>query len=175
MKHISSKEKEEIKDQIAFYKKHRSIFQYGQFTRRISDKSNKVTWSCTRKDGKEAVAGFFQTMVNASEGCDLLQVSNMKPGIAYTIETNPQNLYIKRFGALLKHVLPISLNPEGIILTTANRHYTLKDCVESYQVDSVMLTHGIPLNNQFMGSNYNEQTRMLGDFGSNLYLIYTNK
>jgi len=30
---------------------------------------------------------------------------------------------------------------------------------------------GIPLNNQFMGSYYNENTRLLGDCGSSLYII----
>lgn len=34
-----------------------------------------------------------------------------------------------------------------------------------------MLKNGVLLNNQFVGSYYNEQTRVLGDFGSSLYLI----
>ena len=71
----------------------------------------------------------------------------------------------------MKHVLPVELNPEGVILRTANRHYTLKDCVEEYEMTGAALADGALLNNQFMGSYYNSSTRLLGDYGSNLYVV----
>lgn len=33
-----------------------------------------------------------------------------------------------------------------------------------------MLSAGIPLCNQFLGTGYNNKVRMLGDFGSNMYV-----
>lgn len=170
LKYLSRKEKEEIKEQIAFYKIHRRLFQYGEFARIMYVKDNKVIWQCTDEKKEYAVSGFYQTLANASESYDFLQINNMNPHALYRVAARKQYLYISRFGALIKHVLPIELNPDGLLLKTANKYYTLTDCMETYEADGQMLTHGILLNNQFMGSYYNANTRLLGDFGSNLYI-----
>jgi alpha-galactosidase len=172
LRFLSPVEKREIKEQIAFYKAHRKTFQYGAFERLPSVKANKAVWLC--RDGDRAVAGFFQTMAGVSEGPDVLRIPGLEPSIGYRVSTRPQKLYIKRFGGLVKHILPLTLNPQGFVLRTVNRHYALTDCVETYQCRGDVLAAGILLNNQFMGSNYNAQTRLLGDFGSNLYTIMTN-
>jgi alpha-galactosidase len=49
--------------------------------------------------------------------------------------------------------------------------YPLPDCVERYECNGDMLNAGVRLNNQFIGCYYNPHIRLLGDFGSNLYLI----
>lgn len=171
LKYLTPKEKEEIKEQTAFYKKYRKLFQYGIFTRGEQWKDEKTTWQCVSPDGKLAVAGFFQGVQHAVEGYDSIRVTGLTKDALYEIQTKEQFLYINRFGGLMKHVLPVELNPNGFILRTANRYYTLKDCVETYEADGAMLANGILLNNQFVGSYYNEQTRLLGDFGSSLYII----
>ncbi len=171
LKYLTHVEKKEIKEQIAFYKEHRSTFQYGRFSRLEAQKSNKVHWQCLSGDGSEAVAGFFQTQANASEGYDFLPLAGFDPGSRYSVRTRPQSLFIKRFGGLVKHILPVTLDPEGLILRTIGRFYRLTDCVESFECNGDMLNLGLRLNNQFKGNHYNEQTRLLGDFGSNLYVI----
>lgn len=171
LKYLTRVEKKEIKEQIAFYKAHRRTLQYGRFYRLPALKANKVHWQCTAGGGSEAVAGFFQTQAAASEGYDILPLDGFEPNSLYSLRTRPQSLFIKRFGGLVKHILPLSLNPEGLILRTLGRFYRLTDCVESYECRGDMLNSGIRLNNQFIGSYYNEHTRLLGDFGSNLYVI----
>lgn len=93
----------------------------------------------------------------------------------YHIATKPQRLYLERFGGLARHVLPVKLNPDGLILRTANKVYALQDCVEEYQGSGAMLESGILLNNQFVGTGYDEEIRVLGDFGSNLYVTKEEK
>lgn len=70
----------------------------------------------------------------------------------------------------MKHVLPVDLKPDGAIVRIANRHYTLKGCVEEYKCSSEALSAGIPLYDQFLGTGYNDKVRMLGDFGSDMYI-----
>ena len=72
---------------------------------------------------------------------------------------------------MVKHVLPVELNPNGAILRTANKYYSMEECTEKYEGYGDLLMSGIQLNTQFIGSYYNEETRLLGDFGSNLYII----
>ncbi len=170
LKYLSPEQKKDIADQIAFYKQYRSIFQYGRFYRIKSYKENKVIWEVVSEDNATALTGFFQTLATAAESSDRLKVIGLKKGM-YTISTRPQRLYINRFGSLTKHILPVELNPDGAIMRIANRHYTLRDCVEQYTCSAAALEAGLPLCEQFIGTGYNERVRMLGDFGSNLYLI----
>ncbi|MDR0442852.1 MAG: alpha-galactosidase [Treponema sp.] len=169
LRYLSPVEKCEVKEQIAFYKARRKVFQYGTFERLDSTKANKTVWLCRGDD--QAVAGFFQTLADVSEGHDALRISGFDPETRCRISTKPQKLYIKRFGGLVKHITPVPLNPAGFILRTVNRHYALTDCVETYECSGSALAAGILLNNQFMGSHYNNKTRLLGDYGSNLYVI----
>lgn len=169
LKYLSPEQKKDIAEQIAFYKQYRKIFQYGRFYRIKSYKSNKVIWETVSEDQETALTGFFQTLATAAESSDKLKVIGLKKG-RFTIQTRPQKLYIERFGGLIKHVAPVQLNPDGVIMRIANNHYSLKDCVEAYTCSSEALAAGIPLNEQFIGTGYHEGVRMLGDFGSNMYI-----
>ena len=173
LKYLSHEEIKEIKEQIAFYKKYRRVFQYGRFTRirESRGKENKVIWQSTSNDGALALTGFFQTQAAAAESDDKLMVTGLRPG-RYVVRTRPQRLFIKRFGGLVKHILPVELNPDGLVLRMANRFYSLTDCVEEYECSDKALKAGIPLKSQFMGTGYNENVRMLGDFGSNIYITH---
>ena len=171
LKYLSSVEIKEIKRQIEFYKRYRRTFQYGRFYRFLLQKDNKVHFECLAEDGREAIAGFFQTLVSPSESYDFLPLSGLDPNSRYTVKTYPQSLFLKTFGGLVKHIMPFTLNPDGFLLRTANKYYALSDCVEEYEGFGDMLMAGIKLSNQFMGSHYNNKTRLLGDFGSNLYVI----
>lgn len=174
LKTLTPAEKKDIKQQIAFYKAHRTTFQFGRFSRMSAHKPNKVHWQCAAADRKEAVAGFFQTQSAASEGLDFLPLTGFDPQAKYTVRTRAQSLYIRQFGGLVKHIMPFALNPNGFILRTINAFYRLPDCTESYECRGDMLTTGLRLNSQFIGSPYNPQIRLLGDFGSNLYVITKN-
>ena len=169
LKYLSPVEKKEVAAQIAWYKAHRRTLQFGRFTRNCTAKGNKVCWQSVGEG--EAAVGFFQTRSTASEGYDILPLQGLEEGGEYTVETRPQGLRVKGFGALIHHILPVRLHPEGFLVRTADRHYMLPDCVERYEGTGAALMGGLQLNNQFVGSYYNEQTRLLGDFGSNMYLI----
>lgn len=169
LRFLSPEEKKDITEQILFYKKYRQIFQFGTFSRIQTHKLNKVIWQCVSNEGNTALTGFYQTLTQAAEGDDRLIVTGLRPG-NYRVKTRPQPMYLERFGELLKHHFPVSLRPDGFVMRMANRHYTLNDCVEEYLCSSKALSTGIPLNNQYLGTGYNQNVRMLGDFGSNLYI-----
>ena len=169
IRYLSPEERKDVAGQIAFYKQYRGVLQYGTFSRMKVSKTNKVIWQSISGDKNTAVTGFFQLLAAAAESGDKLIVTGLNEG-RYTIRTRPQRLYIERFGGLMKHILPVELNPDGILLHTANRHYSLTDCIEEYECSSKALSSGIPLCSQFSGTGYNEKVRMLGDFGSNIYV-----
>ena len=171
LKYLTRMEKREVRDQIAFYKEHRKTMQFGHFYRLDALRANKHHWETVAADGHEAVAGFFQTQSAASEGLNILPLTGLDSNTRYSIRTRPQPLYVKRFGGLINHILPFHIHPEGFLIRLLNKFYTLTDCVEEYEGRGDLLMSGVKLNNQFIGSNYNTRTRLLGDFGSSLYVI----
>lgn len=171
LKYLSHMEKREIREQICFYKDHRKTMQFGRFYRLDAQKVNKLHWQTVAKDGQESVAGFFQTQSTAGEGFDYLPLTGLEVNSKYTVRTRPQPLYVKRFGGLINHILPFHIHPDGFLVNLLNKFYTLTDCVEEYECYGDLLLSGIKLNNQFIGSYYNARTRLLGDFGSSLYII----
>lgn len=171
LRFLSWAERREIKNQVAFYKKYRRTFQYGRFYRLSPPKSNKVCWQCIDPDKDRAIAGLFQTQAEASGGYDFLPLAGLDPDKCYSMSTRPQSLFLGRFGGLVNHILPFTLDPNGFVLRTVGKFFCLPDCVEEYMGYGDMFMSGVRLNNQFMGTGYDPGIRMLGDYGSNLYIL----
>jgi alpha-galactosidase len=171
LKFLSDVELKEVKDQIEFYKQYRRVFQYGKFWRGEQFKDNKVVWHVVDEESKTGISGFFQTQTTASEGFDRLRFMGLDADSKYTVKTRTQRVFLRRFGGLVKHLLPIALDPNGRILRTVDKHYSINDCVEAYTAYGKALMSTLMLNNQFEGTYYNENTRLLGDYGSNLYVV----
>jgi alpha-galactosidase len=171
LKHLTHLERKEVREQIAYYKANRKTLQYGRFFRNDAIKPNKVYWQSVSADQQTSVAGAFQTLTTAAEGNDVLPLQGLLPEQTYSIRTHPQRIFLNRFGGLINFLLPFSINPNGLLFRFADRLYAMTDCVETYRASGQTLMQGVHLNNQFIGTGYTDQVRMLGDFGSNLYTI----
>ena len=171
LKYMTHAELRELRGQIEFYKAHRKTFQFGRFYRFDERKDNKVHWQVSSRDGKEHIVGHFQKLCTASEGPDALCVHDLEPKAKYHLSCKRQSLFIKRLGGLVKHVMPIELDPDGLILRTANKFITMPDGEEDFTASGAALMSGVGLNNQFLGTGYNDKIHMFGDFGSAVYTI----
>ena len=163
LKHLLSVEIKEIKAQIAFYKQYREIFQYGSFTRHPSG------WQVS--DGKTTIAGVFHGLVPAAPGYERLRLTGLEKGKRYRVTSLAQILRVGQFGGLLKHVAPVNLDPNGLILNMADRLVTLPDGAEDLTASGAALMSGIMLMPQFRGTGYDQQQRNRGDFRSDVYII----
>ena len=170
-KYMSRVELKEIKGQIEFYKKHRKTLQFGRFYRFDERKDNKVHWQISAPDGHEHICGHFQKLCTASEGFDELPIKGLDKNARYELSCKRQSIFIKRLGGLVKHVMPVELDPDGFILRTANKLFAMPDGAEQYEADGATLMAGVKLNNQFLGTGYNDKLHMFGDFGSAIYTI----
>ena len=59
----------------------------------------------------------------------------------------------------------------GFILRTVNKYFAMTDGKENYVASGAALAEGINLAMQYEGSGYDPNLRILGDFGSSLYII----
>ncbi len=171
LKHLTMLEQKEVREQIAYYLAHRKTLQYGRFFRHDTPKKNKVYWQTVSGDQMQSIVGSFQTLAQAAEGNDILPLAGLAESRRYRMQTKKQSVFIRRFGGLVNHLLPIVINPNGALFRWADRLYAMRDCVETYTASGKTLHQGVHLNQQFVATGYREDIRMLGDFGSNLYAI----
>ncbi len=166
---LSRAERQEICHQIAFYKKHRRTFQYGQFTRREGSRPGTEVWQTVL--GDESICASFQRGYNAAPAGDIMPISGLEPEKEYAVKAREQFVYLRSFGELIKHLLPFALNPNGFVFRTADSLVNLVDGTEEYCARGDMLMEGLRLENQFLGTGYHPNMRVLGDFGSTMYCI----
>ena len=160
--HLLPVEQKEIKEQITLYKKYRTVFQFGQFCRL------KNGWQVAK--GKTAIAGVFRKLRNAAPAYEQLRLKHLDPKKRYHFHNRMQELRIGQFGSLVKHVVPVNLNPNGAILRTADRHMTMHDGIQDLTASGAALMHGVTLLPLFRGTGYDEKQRTLLDFGSEIYI-----
>lgn len=171
LKYLNFAEKKEVINQICLYKKYRKTMQYGTFYRYNTSKSNIINFLCVEPNKTCAILGNFELMAKASPSNEIISVKGLDKNEKYTFKTFLQGISIKRFGALINHIRLFKIMPDGFIMRMANQFYRLPNCVETYSGFGDLLTVGVGLNNEFIGSYYNSETRLLGDFGSSLYII----
>ena len=116
---LSFAERREIKRQIVFFKLHRKALQYGTFYRGDADREHQITWQCVDPEKNSGIGGFFQTQYAPGGKVDRLRLYGLDPMREYRVETVPQSLFIKRFGSLVSHALPIRLRPDGFLVPDA--------------------------------------------------------
>lgn len=158
----------EIRAQIEFYKAHRRTLQYGRFTRDKTDSGGTI-WQAQTEE--ETVAGVFHGIQSAAPGYERLRVAGLDAQTQYQLDSRPQLLRVGDFGSLLRHVLPVKLNPNGLAVQTADSYYKMYDGQQTVTASGAAYSAGIMLAPRFSGTGYNADGRMQGDFGSNVYLV----
>ena len=163
LKHLLSVETKEVKAQTAFYKKYRRVFQYGTFQRLPNG------WQVS--DGKTTIAGIFHGLVHAAPGYEQLRLRGLDRDKVYHLTSLSQAIRVGQFGSLLKHVVPVEVDPNGLLLNIADRNVTLKNAVEDMTLSGSALMSGVLLAPLFRGTGYSEQQRTCGDFASDVYVV----
>ena len=170
---IGSQEREILRNQIAFYKVHRSLLQYGEFFRfKPIAHGNQALWVVSTPDRTEMLALFFQTLNTANPPADILRIPIADPDLSYAVTPRRERVDLKAFCSLVNMVSHIRIRNDGTLQRIVDETVHLENELEYYIVNGDMLAyHGIVLNQQFGGTGYDKETRVLGDFGSRIYHI----
>ena len=167
LKHLLPTEEQEAAAQIRFYKEHRQVFQFGAFRRLAAPEG--VAWQVTL-EGK-TLAGLFHRLNHAAPGYEQLRLAELDPNRIYHLISREQLLRVGQYGSLVKHIVPVSLDPNGLVLRTADRLYPMKDGMEDMTASGAALMAGVMLRLRFTGAGYEPNARNQGDFCSNVYLV----
>jgi alpha-galactosidase len=147
--------------------------QYGEFFRfKPIAHGNQALWVVSTPDRTEMLALFFQTLNTANPPADILRIPIADPDLSYAVTPRRERVDLKAFGSLVNMVSPIRIRNDGTLQRIVDETVHLENELEYYIVNGDMLAyHGIVLNQQFGGTGYDKETRVLGDFGSRIYHI----
>lgn len=83
---LSEKEQEEVKQQIAFMKEYRELFQFGTFYRLSSPFEGNVTaWMSVSRDKKTAIVGWYRVLSQVNAPYSRLKLAGLDPDMEYEI------------------------------------------------------------------------------------------
>ncbi|KAF1301987.1 alpha-galactosidase [Candidatus Enterococcus willemsii] len=83
---LTSNEKTEIKEQVAFYKKHRQLLQFGTFYRLESPfEGNDTAWMFVSEDQSEAMVFYFRVLAEASHPLVTLKLAGLLEDATYQL------------------------------------------------------------------------------------------
>ncbi len=169
---LSSHDRERVKEQTAFYKHYRTLLQYGEFyvIESTAEESGRVIWCVANADRSELMVLYFQKQLETNASHDILRVPVADPEATYEMIPRHQKIDISVFGSLINAVSPIHLKTGSLIEKEVTKMIQIESEIEHYVIDGDLLAYrGITLNQQFSGTGFDKETRVLGDWGSRIY------
>ena len=85
---LDGDERAAIADQIAFYRRHRELFQRGQFIRLVSPfdgERDRAAWMVVSPDRRRAVVGTYRILGRPDPGPERLRLSGLDPAATYDV------------------------------------------------------------------------------------------
>ena len=168
---LSPAEEKIVAAQVAFYKRHRRLFQFGTFHRlRSPFGSEWCAWMVVSEDKKEAlVLDALARMVPNSE-TEPLVLTGLDPDVCYQVTVRPQAVDIRSFGGLINYVLPVKVNTEGFLVHAAANLYTMPTEAEAFTAcGDCLMEAGLRTKQRFVGTGYNQDVRLMPDYAARIY------
>ena len=82
-----------MKAQIAYFKKHRDVFQFGDFYRLQNDDNQRVAWMCVSEDKKRVVAAAYKVLATPNPKLRKIRLQGLNPQWLYVCEETGQRFY----------------------------------------------------------------------------------
>jgi alpha-galactosidase len=170
---LSKVERSETLSEIKFYKKYRSLFQFGRLYQLANLKDDGYySWEVIDKDRSVAIIGYFASLQTILHKTTRLRGLGFEEEATYRVETVRQKLNLKMFGNLINYVSKMHLKEEGFILNYLSKIKAIDSEKEIYTIKGKVLNEGlIKLFMERSSAGYNDEVRILGDFGSRIYLV----
>ncbi len=89
---MSDDERAEVRDQIAFYKRHRELFQFGRFVRLVSPfvgERDETSWMVVSDDRRRAIVAEYRILNRPHPGPSLRRLAGLDPALAYRVSVWP--------------------------------------------------------------------------------------
>ena len=169
---LPERERTRVAGQIAFYKKYRETLQFGKLYRLRGGEDGLWQMMTVSGDYSTALALLFQqeNWPNAP-GLRLL-ARGLASGSVYRLSVRPVGTELAAFGSLVNMVSPVRVRPGSLTESAAGKIVRLPGEREELTASGDLLMKcGAWLKQGFSGTGFDGETRVMGDFGSRLYIL----
>jgi len=164
---LSKEEKDVIKEQINWYKEYRKDLQFGDFKR-----IDKNSWMVTNKDKTVGIGMIFQELAKPNYGYLKFISKDLENDSHYCFKNRVIDTNIMEFGSLINTVSPIHIKNKSTLHNVVSKFVKLNGEVENYFLTGEYLNNlGVKLKAGFSGTGYNDDTRILPDFSSRIFVM----
>lgn len=173
---ISKEDYKEAVRQIEEYKNYRKYLFNGDFYRIKSD-DGYYHFEVVSKDKKHAAYLFFQT-TNKSISEELyLDFKGLSNDTQYSIHSIDYHHNIMEFGGLVNQISPIHIKNGSGLHKLLSKFIKMNERGENIVSSGSLLNNSLlPVSNAFVGTGFNDKTRLMFDNDSRLYLVdYINE
>ena len=164
---MNDSEKRIIKDQVEFYKKYRSLFQFGDYYR-LSDDGYLIV----SKDKSRAVA--FAVERNAAPNNDYrcIRAAGLDEEALYSVRNRVVPFRVMDMGSLINNVAPVHVKQDGVVHHIIDRVKAISGEEQTEAMTGAALrSRGLSLNAGFSGTGYNDKTRIMRTGDTRLYIF----
>ncbi len=170
---LSAAEEKAVAAQIAFYKQHRRLFQFGTFHRLSSPFDGEwCSWMVVSEDKTEAMVLDAIGRMEPNSETEPLLLTGLDPDKCYEVTVRPQFVDVRSFGGLVNYVLPVKVNTEGLLMHVAADHFMLKTEENSFDAyGDCLMEAGLRRKQRFVGTGYTQDVRLMPDYAARLYYL----
>lgn len=168
---ISKEDYKEVVRQIEEYKKYRNYLFNGDFYR-ISSKDGYYHFEVVSKDKKHAAYLYFQTTNKSINDEMFLDFKGLSNEMEYVIHSLDYHHNILDFGGLVNQISPIHIKNGSGLHKLLSKFIKMNEKGEHIFSSGSLLNNSLlPVYNAFVGTGFNEKTRLMFDNDSRLYLV----
>ena len=169
-------ELEEIRAQIALYRKWRSVLQQGTFYRgRTFADGNLTEWTCVSEDQTQAVGMLMQKLAEPNTQFHAYYPKGLAKEKRYHFTNRALTYSILEFGDLVNTVAPVHIRPDSVTHHLLAKFVKMDGETEDFcAYGDALMYGGVHLHPAFGGTGYDENVRYFPDFASRLYLMDCN-
>jgi alpha-galactosidase len=169
----------EMKEEIALYKKWRKVLQYGQLYRLKEEggldseyDTDLVRFEILSEDKSKAVGIIMQGLVTPNYSHHRFNAVGLKEDSIYHFHNRNLKYDIHRMGNLVNTMSPVHIKQDSLVHNVVAKFVRLDGEVEDYTLYGRVLNNvGIGLSQTYAGTGYGGNTGIYQDFDARIYLI----
>ena len=170
---LNTAQEKSIREQIAFYKQHRDLFQKGRFYCLCAPEADRGgSWMVVSEDRRKAAVLEMTGLLRPNDAMPPLRLAGLEETCSYRVSVRPQSVELDSFRTLLNHLLPVKLRADGMLVHLAGEVYQLPCEQLTFTAGGDVLMHaGLRLPQRFCGTGYADGVRPMPDFSARIWLL----
>ena len=187
---FTKEQMDEVKDEIALYKKYRGVLQHGRFYRggagplgdirgsresvlsEASNSGNITSWTTVSEYKTAAVGMMLKKLVLPNTQNVTFYPKGLEEETKYRFTNHELSYDIRDFGDLVNTVAPIHVKQDSLLMDLLAKKVKLPSEKEEYTAyGSLLMNAGVALKQNFSGTGYNENVRYDQDFSGKLFFL----